>query len=64
MTHIDINRDWDVRFWCKQFKCTKTVLRDTVKRVGVLAKDVARALDEPYDEQLHRPNSQRSFEAH
>lgn len=41
---VNVNEDWEVRWWCKEFGCTEQQLRDTVKRVGVMADNVRRAL--------------------
>jgi hypothetical protein len=41
---VNVNEDWEVRHWCEAFGCTEEELRDAVRRVGVMATDVRRAL--------------------
>lgn len=42
---IDIRDAWEVRWWCKQFGCTDTELRETVKVTGLLAAKVRKHLE-------------------
>ncbi len=37
---VNVNQPYEVNWWCAEFKCTEQQLRDCVKSVGVLAKDV------------------------
>lgn len=41
---INVNEDWELRWWCKALKITPEELRATVKKVGVMAADVRAAL--------------------
>lgn len=41
---INVNEDYEVRYWTKAPGVSEQKLRDTVERVGVLAKDVRTAL--------------------
>lgn len=37
---INVNEAWEVRYWCRTFGCTETVLRKAVKEVGVSVSKV------------------------
>lgn len=39
-TRVNVNEDYEVRYWCKKFNCTEAQLRAAVKAVGVMADDV------------------------
>ncbi|MGN6479883.1 DUF3606 domain-containing protein [Luteibacter sp.] len=41
---INVNEDYEVRYWTKELGVSEDKLRETVKRVGVMAKDVRTAL--------------------
>lgn len=41
---VNVNEDWEVRYWCNEFGCTEQELRDAVRRAGVMVADVRRAL--------------------
>lgn len=41
---VNVNEDYEVRYWTRKWAVSEQQLRDTVKRVGVMSKDVARAL--------------------
>jgi hypothetical protein len=41
---VNVNEDYEVRYWCKKWGVSEQQLRDAVKRVGVMSKDVAKAL--------------------
>jgi hypothetical protein len=41
---VNVNEDWEVRWWCKEFGCTEAQLRAAVRAVGVMAADVRRHL--------------------
>jgi len=41
---INVNEDYEVRYWTKALGVSEEKLRETVKRVGVMAKDVRTAL--------------------
>ncbi|MBM6594979.1 DUF3606 domain-containing protein [Microvirga pudoricolor] len=43
-SRINMNEDWEVRYWTGKFGVSKEQLADTVKRVGVSASAVAKAL--------------------
>ena len=32
---VDVNEDWELRYWTKKFGCTSTELRNAVQAVGV-----------------------------
>jgi uncharacterized protein DUF3606 len=37
---VDVNEDWELRYWTKKFGCTSTELRNAVQAVGVMADKV------------------------
>jgi len=37
---IDVNEDYEVRYWTTKFTCTTAELREAVKAVGVMADKV------------------------
>jgi hypothetical protein len=39
-SRISLSEDWEVRYWCKEFGCTETELRNAVKKVGSSSKEV------------------------
>ncbi len=41
---INVNESWELRDWSKHFGVTPEALKDAVKAVGVMAKDVKRHL--------------------
>ncbi|QWT20747.1 DUF3606 domain-containing protein [Bacillus sp. NP157] len=41
---INVNEDYEVRYWTRELGISEEKLRDLVKRVGVMAKDVRAAL--------------------
>ncbi|MGN6481155.1 DUF3606 domain-containing protein [Luteibacter sp.] len=41
---INVNEAYEIRYWTKEFGVSEDKLRETVKRVGVMAKDVRTAL--------------------
>lgn len=41
---VNVNQDWEVKWWCTKFGCTEQQLRDAVRKVGVMADDVGRQL--------------------
>jgi len=41
---VNVNEDYEVRYWCMKWGVSEQQLRDAVKRVGVMSKDVAKAL--------------------
>ncbi len=43
-TRINIHEPWEVKWWCKELGCTEQQLKDAVKAVGVMVKDVRRYL--------------------
>ena len=40
---VDVNEDWELRYWTKKFGCTGTELRDAVKSVGTTMADKVEA---------------------
>lgn len=38
---INVNEAWELRDWSKHFGCTSDQLRQAVREVGVMTKDVA-----------------------
>ena len=40
---VDVNEDWELRYWTKKFGCTATELRDAVKSVGTTIADKVEA---------------------
>lgn len=43
-SRVNVNEEWERRYWCKEFNCTEQQLRDAVKKVGVMVADVRRHL--------------------
>ncbi len=43
-SRVNVNEDWEVRWWCREFGCTEQQLRDAVRKVGVSADAVRREL--------------------
>lgn len=41
---VNVNEEWERRWWCKEFGCTEQQLRDAVRAVGVMVVDVRRHL--------------------
>ena len=41
---INVNEDYEVLYWTTELEVTEEKLRETVKRVGVMAADVRKAL--------------------
>jgi hypothetical protein len=41
---INVNEEYEVQYWTTELEVTEDKLRDTVKKVGVMAADVRRAL--------------------
>jgi hypothetical protein len=39
-TRIDLDEDWEVRWWCDRFSCTEVELRNAVRKVGPSTEDV------------------------
>ncbi|AMJ65928.1 DUF3606 domain-containing protein [Hymenobacter sp. PAMC 26628] len=44
-SRINVNEDYEVRYWCKEFGCTEAQLRAAVKAVGVMADKVRQYLN-------------------
>jgi hypothetical protein len=40
----NVNEEYEVQYWTTELEVTEDKLRDTVKKVGVMAADVRRAL--------------------
>jgi hypothetical protein len=43
-TRVNVNENYEVRYWTQKFGCTEAQLRAAVKAVGVMAADVERHL--------------------
>jgi hypothetical protein len=43
-SRVNVNEEWERRYWAEEFGCTEEELRDAVARVGVLVRDVRRAV--------------------
>jgi len=43
-SRVNIHEEWEVRWWCKAFGCTKAELEAAVKAVGVSAAAVRKHL--------------------
>ena len=41
---INLNEDYEVLYWTTELEVTEEKLRETVKKVGVMADDVRKAL--------------------
>jgi len=41
---VNINEDYEVRYWTQKWNVTEAQLKDAVRRAGVMARDVAKAL--------------------
>lgn len=39
-SRVNVNEPWEVKYWCKELRCTETELRAAVKAVGVSANKV------------------------
>lgn len=43
-TRVNVNEDYEARYWANKWGVSQDELRDAVTRVGVMADDVERAL--------------------
>lgn len=43
-TRVNVNEDYEARYWADKWGVSEDELRSAVARVGVMAKDVERAL--------------------
>jgi hypothetical protein len=43
-SRVNVNEEWERRYWAEEFGCTEDELRDAVARVGVMVRDVRRAV--------------------
>jgi len=41
---INVNEDYEVQYWTTELEISEEKLRETVKKVGVMASDVRKAL--------------------
>lgn len=41
---INVDNEYEMRYWCEKFRCTPQQLRAAVKRVGTIVDDVKREL--------------------
>jgi hypothetical protein len=41
---VNINEDYEVRYWTQKWGVTEAQLKEAVRRAGVMARDVAKAL--------------------
>ena len=46
-SRVNVNEPWEIEWWSKKWSISPETLRAAVKRVGVMAKDVAKHLDKP-----------------
>ena len=46
-SRVNVNEPWEIEWWSKKWSISPETLRATVKRVGVMAKDVAKHLNKP-----------------
>jgi hypothetical protein len=46
-TRINTKEDWEVKYWSQKFDVSADRLRDAVRSVGTMARDVARHLGKP-----------------
>lgn len=37
---VNVNENWEVTWWCKEFGCRENQLRQAVEAVGVMVTDV------------------------
>jgi hypothetical protein len=44
-SRVNVNEEWERRWWCKEFGCTEQQLRDAVRAVGVSADKVRQHLE-------------------
>jgi hypothetical protein len=43
-SRVNVNESYEVRYWTERFQCTEQQLRDCVKSVGPMVKDVEACL--------------------
>lgn len=43
-SRVNVNEEWERRWWCKEFGCTEQQLRAAVQAVGVSAEKVRQHL--------------------
>lgn len=43
-TKINVNEAWEVSYWCKELNVSEAKLKEAVKAVGVMVKDVKKYL--------------------
>ncbi len=43
-SRINVNEKWELQYWCKELRVTADELKQAVKKVGVMVKDVRRQL--------------------
>jgi hypothetical protein len=48
-TRININRKYEVEYWCDKFNCTEEELKKAINRVGVTSEAVKEYLKENSD---------------
>ena len=41
---VNVNEDWERRYWAKEFGCTEDQLRAAVRDMGVMVDDLRRKL--------------------
>lgn len=39
-SRINVNQEWELRYWCEKFGCTPEQLKSAVREVGVAVEDV------------------------
>ena len=45
-SRVNVNEDWELRYWTKEFGVSEQQLRDAVKKVGVSADAVRKELQQ------------------
>ncbi len=43
-SRINVHEDWELRYWSDRWNVPRQQLMDTIKRVGLQVREVARAL--------------------
>jgi hypothetical protein len=43
-TRVNVNEEWELRYWCRRFGVSPEQLRAAVGKVGVMVSDVEQAL--------------------
>ena len=46
-SRVNLNEPWEIEWWSKKWNILSETLREAVRRVGVMAENVAKHLDKP-----------------